>query len=581
MAAYKILLLQPPIQDFYDTAIRLQPIGLCYLKAVVKKFLPEFEVVVKDYHQGWGRQTIPLPKELSDLREYYAYPDKSPFSSFYHYYHFGASFEDIAQDVANEQPDIIGISSLFSPYYREVIQCAQAIKHRNIPIIVGGSHVSADPEAMLQHDCIDFIIRGEGERPLVEFLTAWVGKSSYDHAPNLGFKHHGKIVLNPIEPNYPLGEIPFPDFSDFPPERYQFEGRPLCFLITSRGCPYRCSFCSVHLTFGHTYRKRSVDSIMQEMQHRYVEGYRVFDFEDDNLTFDAREMKRLCEKILSIFPEGELELLAMNGLSSLDLDGELLHLMKQAGFSHLNLSLVTADQDTRTSVNRPHALEKYLEIVRQAAALDFDIVSYQILGLPQENLEAMIHTLVINAKLPVLLGASLFYVTPGSPIARDFPPLLEADIFKSRSTAMAIETAYVSRDDLFTLFLTTRILNFLKGLKGTHSPSPSLLQTQKRGGEAAPYAPSLPRREGAGGELTTTMPLADALRLAEQQGGRTALGVDVFRKLFADHTLYAVVGKELKPIQRFKPELFFRFWSQLEYICTQEHKILTNLSSLE
>jgi hypothetical protein len=115
----------------------------------------------------------------------------------------------------------------------------------------------------------------------------------------------------------------------------------------------------------------------------------------------------------------------------------------------------------------------------------------------------------------------------------------------------------------------------------THPPPPSLLQTQKRGGESAPYPPSLPRREGAGGELTTTMPLSDTLRLAEQQGGRTALGIDLFRKLFEDHTLYAVVGKQQKPVQRFRSDLFFRLWSQLDYICTQEHKILTNLSSLE
>ena len=69
------------------------------------------------------------------MRDYYAYPDKSPFSAFYQYYHFGASFEDIAEDVAREQPDIVGISSLFSAYSREVIACAEAIKARlGVPI---------------------------------------------------------------------------------------------------------------------------------------------------------------------------------------------------------------------------------------------------------------------------------------------------------------------------------------------------------------------------------------------------------------------------------------------------------------
>lgn len=538
---YKLLLLQPPIQDFYDTDIRLQPIGLCYLKAAVQKFLPEFHVVVKDYHQGWGRRTLPLPKELAYLRSYYAHPDKSPFSTFHHYYHFGAAFETIAQEAAAEQPDLVGISALFSPYYREVLECAQAIKQTlNVPIIAGGAHVSADPAGMLRQDDIDFVIRGEGERPLVEFLQAWRAQAGYEHVPNLGFKKQGNLVFNPLAPNYPLDELPIPDFADFPPERYLFERRPLCFLLTSRGCPYHCAFCSVHLTFGETYRQRSVDLIFQEILQRYAAGYRVFDFEDDNLTFDAAAMQCLCEKLIAHFPAGALQLLAMNGLSYLDLDAELLALMKRAGFSHLNLSLVSADPETRRRLHRPHALDHYLNIVQAGALLQFQMVSYQILGLPQERLESMIDTLVSNAGLPVLIGASIFYLTPHAPIAEDFPVLTPDDVFRARSTAMAIATPDCTRDDLFTLFLTARIINFFKGL-------------------------ALPKASVA---------LAEALAAAEQQGGRTALGAAVFRKLFEDQTLCAVTGNTWQPIQRFRPELFFRIWAKMQQIRTQEGKLI-------
>ena len=110
----KLLLLQPPIQDFYDTDIRLQPIGLAYLKAIVHQHLPGVQVVIKDYHHGWRRQTIKVPKELGYLRDYYAYRDESPFSTFHQYFHFGADFETIAQEALEEKPDLIGISSLFS-----------------------------------------------------------------------------------------------------------------------------------------------------------------------------------------------------------------------------------------------------------------------------------------------------------------------------------------------------------------------------------------------------------------------------------------------------------------------------------
>ena len=127
----KLVLIQPPIQDFYDTKVRLQPLGLAYLKAAVKKHLPEVEVVIKDFHQGRGRRTIALPKELAYLKDYFPWPDQSPFSLFHHYYHFGASFETVALETALEKPDLVGISSLFSPYYREVLQSAEAIKRKN------------------------------------------------------------------------------------------------------------------------------------------------------------------------------------------------------------------------------------------------------------------------------------------------------------------------------------------------------------------------------------------------------------------------------------------------------------------
>jgi radical SAM superfamily enzyme YgiQ (UPF0313 family) len=344
----KLLLLQPPVQDFYDTTIRLQPIGLCSLKAVVHKYLPEFQVVVKDYHHGHGRRTIPLPGELAYLRDYYAYPDKSPFSAFYQYYHFGASFDDIAEDVVKERPDIVGISSLFSAYSREVVACAEAIKARlDVPILAGGSHVSADPEGMLRHECLDFVIYGEGERPLVEFLRTWQNQHDFGRVPNLGFKRHSEILLNPKAPNYPIDELPPPDLSDLPVARYTFERRPLCFLMTSRGCPHHCSFCSVHSTFGTGYRRRTNTLILEELHQRYDEGYRVFDFEDDNLTYNMAGMKALCRNIIDEFPQGGLQFLAMNGLSYQHLDAELLRLMKAAGFSHLNLSLVSADRQTR------------------------------------------------------------------------------------------------------------------------------------------------------------------------------------------------------------------------------------------
>ena len=146
----KVLLIQPPVQDFYDTDVRLQPIGLCYLKAAVRKHLPDIDVIIKDYHGGCGRRTVAIPRELRYLTDYYPVADKSPFSTFHQYYHFGKSFDEIELDVAEIRPDVVGISSLFTPYYREVLEIAARVKQKTTcHRVVGGSHASAAPASLL------------------------------------------------------------------------------------------------------------------------------------------------------------------------------------------------------------------------------------------------------------------------------------------------------------------------------------------------------------------------------------------------------------------------------------------------
>jgi radical SAM superfamily enzyme YgiQ (UPF0313 family) len=538
----KLVLIQPPIEDFYHTPVRLVPLGLGYLKATVKKYLPEVEVVIKDYHRGWGRRTIPLPDDLAYLKDYYAWPDQSPFSTFFHYYHFGADYETMALEIVREKPDLVGISALFTPYHREVWQSAAALKKRlKVPVLLGGAHVSAAPELMLGHPAVDWVIRGEGEKPLVELLRAILQDRALSGLPNLGFKKEGRVILNPIEENYPLEEIPCPDLSDLPPEYYLYDQKPLCFLMTSRGCPHRCAFCSVYLTFGRGVRRRRPEAVFEEIQERYRQGYRVFDFEDDNLTFSREDMITLGEHLSRTFAPGEVQCLAMNGISYQSLDPELLAVMKRAHFTHLNLSLVTLDRETRDRTRRPHTLSRYIAVVKEAQQLGFKLVSYQILGLPGESLESMIRTLVLAAGLPVLIGASPFYLSPQTPWSRDFPTPEPSDLFRARLTALALETESCKREDLYTLWVATRIINFLKGLR---------------------FNPA-------------RISFSEALALALQKGRRAAAGVEILSRLLTEKTLYAATPEGLKPLPKFRTSLFFRLWTQLRQIVTTEGKGIT------
>ena len=523
----RVLLVQPPVQDFYDTDVRLQPIGLCYLKAAVSKHLPDIEVIVRDYHGGGGRKTVQIPKELRYLSNYYVAADKAPFSTFNRYYHFGMPFDAIEEDIGLLKPHVVGISSLFTAYFREALEVGARVKTVSQAIVVmGGSHASAAPESLLASAHVDYVIRGEGERPLVEFLRCLRDQQPVEAVANLAYKRRGEFVLNPIADNFPIEELPLPDLTDSTPQSYTLAGKPLTFMITSRSCPHKCSFCSVHTTFGTEYRRRSLEQVLEEIELRHRQGYRVIDFEDDNLTYYKQTFKQLCRRLIARFPNREMQFVAMNGISYLSLDDELLELMHQAGFSHLNLALVSSDKTVRETTKRPHTLEAYVKVVSKAHELGFKIVSYQILGLPSESLDSMIQTLAFNARLPVLLGASPFYRIPNSPIARGLE-LNETDFIKARLTALAIETDHFTRDDIYTLFVTTRIVNFLKGVPGDRE--------------------------------------TNVLELMHQQGldSRSQIGFDLLKQLSETGRLHFATSDGLLENKKFRSGLFARVFHEI------------------
>jgi radical SAM superfamily enzyme YgiQ (UPF0313 family) len=533
----KILLIQPPIEDFYNTDMRLQPIGLCFIKASLVKECPDVDVEILDFHSGHGRQTLPYPKEFNYLKDYYGYHDKGPFSTFHQYFRFGCDYTKIAEEVKKRKPDLVGISSLFTPYYREVLKTAKAIKETSdTNILLGGSHISAFPEMMLANENVDYIIHGEGEQAMARFVKALQARTELSSIPGLGYKDKGNLVINHKRENYKLDELPIPDISDSDISKYQFEGKPLSFIITSRSCPHKCSFCSVHVTFGLNYSRRNPKLVMDEIKLRYEQGIRVFDFEDDNLSFYKKDMHYLLDEIEKSFPKKDVQFLAMNGISYLSLDREMLIKMRRVGFTHLNLALVSSDKSVLESTKRPHTVEKYCEIIKAGHELGFEMVSYQIIGLPDETLPSMMQTLSFNAALPVLMGASMYYRAPTFSTLDKDKELSEEDLFKARLTTMAGDSSLCSRDQIYTLFITTRIINFLKGLKlSDHS----------------------------------TLKNIYSLKVSNVTEER---GILILKKLMAEKNLYACTPKGLELIKKFDSDLFFELLSKIDCIKTLDNK---------
>ena len=263
-----------------------------------------------------------------------------------------------------------------------------------------------------------------------------------------------------------LDSLPNPARELLDLDRYRMKKKRSTMIITSRGCPHGCAYCSTHLVMGASFRTRSPEAILQEMiecRDRY--GIEIFDIEDDNFTFDQERAKRLMKLIAETFGEQEIELTAMNGISFASLDGETLRLMKKAGFHTINLSYVSIDPFIKTRMERPRASFDFNEILEGANRVGLNVIAYAIFGMPGQTIEEMVDTLIYLMGKRVLIGPSVYYPTPGTPLFERCKKgnLLSAHPSQWRSTAFSIETKEFNRLDLITLVRLARVINFIKG----------------------------------------------------------------------------------------------------------------------
>lgn len=237
-------------------------------------------------------------------------------------------------------------------------------------------------------------------------------------------------------------------------------------IITSRGCPHGCAYCSAHLVMGSSFRTRTPEAILKEMiecRERY--DIQAFDIEDDNFTLDQERAKRLMSLVIENFGEEKLDLSAMNGVSFTSLDEELLKLMKRSGFKTINLSLVSTNPLTKEKMGRPKGTTEFDKIIDKSEQVNLNVIAYAILGMPGQTIEEMADTLIYLMGRRVLIGPSVYYPTPNTPLFEKCKKegILPAQISRWRSSAFPIETKEFNRLDLLTLFRLARLINFIKG----------------------------------------------------------------------------------------------------------------------
>jgi anaerobic magnesium-protoporphyrin IX monomethyl ester cyclase len=470
-----ILLIQPPVRDFYLTAKRTIPYGLtCIASALMDS---GFSVAILDGLATSKSRVCKLPDEMSYLHPYYGRPDLSPFALFHHFRHYGYSFDTIGKKAAESGAFLVGISSLFTPYAKEAIRMAEAVKARlpNAKIVLGGHHPSAMPQPVMESAAVDFVIRGEGEAAMPLLAAALSKGSRYDAIPGLVFrKKDGTIQSNPPARMQNLDDYPLPAAGLINQKFYSRKNGASAVIVASRGCPLKCSYCSFGNQPDLSYRIKRVDTVIREIERFADQNNTGFiDFEDENLSLDRRWFLRLLNEISDRFGQARFELRAMNGLYPPSLDEEVVGAMKTAGFKTLNLSLGSTGKQQLNQFNRADVSSAFDRTLKLAERYELSAVGYVICAAPFQRVGDSVADLLFLAGRRVLAGVSVFYPAPGS---KDFElcekhGLLPDHFACMRSSALPLSHT-TSRKEAATLLRLARILNFMKSLLDAGTPIP-------------------------------------------------------------------------------------------------------------
>ena len=464
-APVDILLVQPPIRDFYLTVKRTFPGGLISIAAVLRR--EGFSVGLFDALARGKSRPLVLPPGWNDLADIYGPDDKSPFGLFNRYRHFGYSLPSIAAAARRSRAFLIGISSLFSAYEDMALATAEAIK-ASCPeafIVLGGHHPTALPERLLAHPAVDGVLRGDGEASLPALARAIAQQGSLETVPGIGLpKADGTCHMAPPAFVDDLNRLPPPALDLVDTAFYARHRQSALMIATSRGCPLDCSYCCTGQTSSIPYRRRSVQHVMREIrsaaEHQPI-GF--IDFEDENISFNRRWFLSLLAGIRRYFGAKPPELRAMNGLFPSTLDDEMIAGMRASGFKALNLSLGSTDPAQQERFGRPDLRTAFDRALKAARKQGLSAVGYLIAGGPDQKARTVVDDLLYLASRRVMAALSIFYPAPGS---RDYNACrangtIPPDIARWRATAFPLG-GHTARLESATLLRLTSILNFMK-----------------------------------------------------------------------------------------------------------------------
>ena len=350
---------------------------------------------------------------------------------------FGYSFDDFKKRIKSFKPDLIGFS-VFSFQYLKAYEFIKRVKTSfpDISLIAGGPHPSLLKEKILT-ECpfLDYAVAGDGEETLYELMS---GKD-IPLISGLAYRKDKDVLWNGVRDfNQNLDIYPFPKYQKFELKKYLEKRIP---VITSRGCPFSCIYCSAPKICGKRVRFRSPLNILEEIQYWYDKGYRTFPVMDDNFIIIKKRAKETCQ-LISERKLKDCSFLCPNGIRADCVDEEILSAMKKAGFKELSYGVEVGNDKMLKIIKKNERISDIDKAVKLSCEMGFRVTLFFIIGFPEETFEDFMDCVNFALKYPVMT-VKFFNLIP-------YPQTELFDYINSKGLFRVSPEDYLNKPDYFT-----------------------------------------------------------------------------------------------------------------------------------
>jgi len=330
----------------------------------------------------------------------------------------GIGWQGLGKAIAQARPDLIGIT-VYTPYVPEVKRAVHVAREAapQALISLGGPHVTFTVEETLHMmPQVDVVARGEGDQVLVELARTVKDGHDLEQVPGIAFRRDGQVVQTPFPPPLDVKELPVPAFHLLPMDRYFWRelGGPFATILTSRGCPFRCSFCSEWPFWRGGWRPYDPEMVVEQLDilvNRF--GRRNIWFGDDCFNIDRDHITAICEGILrrgidfQWFYQGRADLLVKHK--------DLLPLTYRAGNRMVQLGIEASTDEQRDELNKQLYTETVKDAVRLLRQHDIFCQGMMIVGVPSDSPRTYAHKVAFVKRLDVDLPIFTIYTLfPGT-----------------------------------------------------------------------------------------------------------------------------------------------------------------------